>query len=219
MRWEIRSLGLWTDRETPERLSSGVFRATWDSTLELLAYEAGQLGAQSVVIQVDASAADIRKDGMLKTRARVGHPGAVVSFDSEYGPLRYATDQYEQRWAGAMPGWQANVRAVALALAALRAVDRYGVTRRGEQYRGWTALPASAAGSSMHFTTQDEASTWMRKAATEAGISLGQWDSYDSLYRLLAKRMHPDMESGNADLWERLDAAAGLLGVRRGNNA
>ena len=37
--------------------------------------------------------------------------------------------------------WQANVRGIALALEALRAVDRYGVTQQAEQYRGWTALP------------------------------------------------------------------------------
>lgn len=38
--------------------------------------------------------------------------------------------------------WQHNVRSIALALQALRAVDRYGVTRRAEQYRGWGKLPA-----------------------------------------------------------------------------
>lgn len=217
MRWEIRPLGHWTDRETPNRQSTGVFRATWDSTLELLAYETEALGAELVVIQVDAEATDIRRDGMLKARARVGHPGAVVSFTSDHGPLRYAADRYEQRWSGAMPGWQANVRAVALALEALRAVDRYGVTRRGEQYRGWSALPAARVGSSVLFDTTADAERWMRGCAAEAGI--GSWPSWDGLYKLLAKQMHPDKPTGSADLWERLDAAAGLLGVRGSKSA
>lgn len=211
MRWEFRPIGRWTDPETRERQSSGVFRATWDSTLELLAAETEHLDAGLVVVQVDVGEADLRRDGALKARARVSHPGIAVSFDSAHGPLRYATDVYEQRWAGAMPAWQANVRAVALALQALRAVDRYGVTRRGEQYRGWTAIAAATPGRGP-FTTKAEAEEWMRKSAAEEGINgHGDWDG---LYRRLAKRMHPDV-AGNRDLWDRLEAAATLLGVRK----
>jgi uncharacterized protein (DUF58 family) len=36
--------------------------------------------------------------------------------------------------------WKDNLRAIALSLEALRAVDRYGVTRGNEQYRGWTQI-------------------------------------------------------------------------------
>jgi hypothetical protein len=215
MRFETRPLGRWTDPETEDRKSSGVFRATWDSTLELLAREAEHLGAGLVVIQVDVTEVDLRRDGTLKMRARVNHPGVAVSFDSHHGPLRYATDVYEQQWSGSMPGWQANVRAIALALEALRAVDRYGVTRRGEQYRGWSALPSARPGSSVLFDDRESAEGWMRKAAAEEGINL--WPSWDALYKALAKRMHPDL-GGSADLWDRLDAAATLLGVR-GNGA
>jgi len=212
MRFETRPLGLWTDPETSVRQGSGVFRATWDSTLELLGYEADQLGAELVVVQVDIQEGDLRRDGMLKSRAKVGHPGVAVSFDSKFGPLRYATDRYEPRWSGDPPGWQANVRAVALALQALRAVDRYGVSKRGEQYRGWTALPAARPGSSVLFDDRASAETWMRKAAGESGI--GTWASWDGLYKALARRMHPDATGGSTDLWDRLDAAAKVLGVR-----
>jgi hypothetical protein len=45
----------------------------------------------------------------------------------------YATDVCER--------WEHNVRAIALGLEALRAVDRHGITRRGEQYAGFKALP------------------------------------------------------------------------------
>lgn len=212
MRYEIRPLGHWTDPETASRQGSGVFRASWQSTLDLLGFETEQLGATLVVIQVDVRDGDLRRDGMLKARASVGHPGVAVSFESNYGPLRYATDRYEARWAGDPPGWQANTRAIALALQALRAVDRYGVTRRGEQYRGWTALPASRGGSSVPFTTRADAEQWMRKCAADAGIT--DWNTFGGLYRLLAKRMHPDVPGGSADLWERLDAAVTLLGLK-----
>jgi hypothetical protein len=153
MRYEIRPLGLWTDPETPERLGSGTFRASWQSTLDLLGYETEQLDAGLVVMQIDVQEGQLRRDGMLKATAKVGHPGVAVSFESRFGPLRYATDRYEPRWSGDTPGWQANVRAIALALQALRAVDRYGVSKRGEQYRGWAQIesgdPSPARGEAL----------------------------------------------------------------------
>ena len=135
MRYEIRPLVAWTDPETPVRRGSGVFRASWKDTLAFLGDEIEKIdGEPPVVFQIDVREGDIRADGMLRATAKVGHPGVVISFVSKYGPLRYATDAYEQQWAGSLPSWQANIRAIALALQALRAVDRYGVTKRGEQY-------------------------------------------------------------------------------------
>lgn len=52
--------------------------------------------------------------------------------------LVYATDACED--------WRHNVRSIALGLEALRAVDRYGITRKGEQYAGFrAALTAGSA--------------------------------------------------------------------------
>jgi hypothetical protein len=214
MRYEIRPLGLWTDPETPVHQGSGVFKAGWQGTLDLLGYETDQLGADLVIMQIDVQEGALRRrDGMLKAAARVGHPGVAVSFESKFGPLRYATDRYAPRWSGDPPGWQANVRAIALALAALRAVDRYGVSRRGEQYRGWNAIAAATPGRGP-FTTRADAETFMRKCAAEADIKT--WQDWDGLYKVLAREMHPDMPSGSRELWDRLDAAATLLGLRKG---
>lgn len=132
MRYEIRQLGPWIGAVTNPRKTGSQFRASWEATLKLLRYEAELLDATNLVVQVDADPNDIRADGMLRARARVGFPGVKVSLDSRHGPLTYATDAYEH--------WQANVRAVALSMAALRAVDRYGVSTKGEQYRGWAAI-------------------------------------------------------------------------------
>lgn len=204
LKYQIRPLGQWTDPVTIFRKPSSVFRASWDDTLTLLRDEAEHLDAVfPIVIQVDVTELDLRQDGMLRTRARVGSPGVVVSFRSKHGPLRYATDAYEQSYVSSLPGWQANVRAIALSLTALRAVDRYGVTKTGQQYAGWRAIEA---GNGTAFASADAALAWM---AARAGDGRGMTPR--ELYRLLARVMHPDAIGSVPADWERLDAARQLL--------
>lgn len=191
-RYEIRPLGTWTDPVTTSRASSARFRATWAATLDLLQRETELLGAGLVVMQIDVTEGDLRRDGMLRAQAKVGFPGVRVAFDSRYGPLTYATDAYDRLYGGDMPGWQANVRALALALEALRAVDRYGVTKRGEQYRGWLAI--EAAGSK---TTEQEARDLI---ASYGGA------------REAAKATHPD-RGGNPAAFHKVQEARRVLGV------
>jgi hypothetical protein len=210
MRYELRPLGAWVDPVTTNRRSTAAFRASWTDTLALLDHETEQLGARIVVIQVDVTEGEIRRDGMLRANAKVGHPGVVVSFESNHGPLRYATDAYEQSYSHQMPSWQANVRAIALGLQALRAVDRYGVSKRGEQYVGWKALPAGPGG---EFATSTEAAAWIDKTAAAHGIS---GSDRAKLAKNLARRLHPDAGGDRAD-WERLVQARRLLSL--GNHA
>jgi hypothetical protein len=192
MRYEIRPLGTWTDPVTTNRASSARFRATWQSTLDLLGRETELLGAGLVVMQIDVTEGDLRRDGMLRAQAKVGFPGVRVAFDSKYGPLTYATDAYDRLYGGDMPGWQANVRALALALEALRAVDRYGVTKRGEQYRGWLAI--EAAGSK---TTEQEARDLI---ASYGGV------------REAVKATHPD-RGGDPAAFHEVQDARRVLGI------
>jgi hypothetical protein len=216
VRWEIRPLGPWTEPVTKERRSSARFRADWASTLKFLAYETELLGADLVVVQVDADEDDIRRDGMLRARARVGFPGVRVSFTSRHGPLMYATDTYESCYSDGPPGWQANVRAIALALEALRAVDRYGVSKRGEQYTGWRAI--TAGGSPDPTMTPQEAAYLI---AHTAALSGGRWTVHDvftdptargDAYRLAARANHPDAAGGTAEVFAQLSLAREILG-------
>lgn len=110
------------------------FRAAYSDTLDLLGRELDKLGAHAVVIQLALDEGEIRNDGLPRAHARPRHPGVIVSFESKHGPLRYGTD--------AFPDWQANLRAIALGLEALRRVERYGIGKRGEQYQGWKRLEA-----------------------------------------------------------------------------
>ena len=199
MRYEFRPLGPWTGPSTPPGARKrSAFKAGYRHTLDLLFGEAIVLGGQHLILQVDLAERDIRNDGLPRAGARYGaHPGVVVSFESRHGPLRYATDAYT--------GWQANLRAIALSLQALRAVDRYGVSKRGEQYTGWRALPA---GNGSCFATADEAERWMARRSRELDLPVAT--NLPQAYRQLARRMHPDAGGDPAD-WDRLDAARQLL--------
>jgi hypothetical protein len=130
---KVRPIVLWPHPETRGRRRAA-FKAAWSDTVELLEREVGMLGGRQAVMQIAVTEADIRLDGGIRATARPAHPGIIVSFDSKHGPLEYATDVFNH--------WQDNVRAVALGLEALRKVDRYGIAKRGEQYRGWKALEA-----------------------------------------------------------------------------
>lgn len=112
------------------------FRTNWGTTVKLLERELGMLNAKNVVFQIAVDERDLRVDGKPRAQARADHPGVILAFESKYGPLKYVVDAFDR--------WEDNVRAIALGMEALRKVDRYGVTKRGEQYTGWKALPAGS---------------------------------------------------------------------------
>jgi hypothetical protein len=93
-------------------------------------------------MEIDMAPANIRQDGLPRADRNARTPGIVLSFAAGSVPgrpqLRYEVTEFSD--------WRDNVRAVALGLQALRAVDRYGVTKRGEQYQGWKQLAAGDVG-------------------------------------------------------------------------
>lgn len=114
------------------------FRASWSATVEMLADELRHHGAQRTVLEVDIRERDLRLDGLPRANVTAGSPGVVLSFEA----TRVSGRPHLRYEVATFTDWQDNVRAVAMGLRALRAVDRYGVTRRGEQYAGWKQLPA-----------------------------------------------------------------------------
>lgn len=188
------------------------FRASWSDTLELLDRELGALRARSVTLQVDATERDCRLDGQLRADARVSHPGVIMTIEtSKLGSLIYATDRFDG-WSRS-PGWQANVRAIALGLEALRRVERYGIAERGQQYAGYREL-GSGIELGRAMTIEEAARLLCDATADEIGEDPDDVDRVigvaESLYREAVKTAHPD-RGGDPELFRRLTAARDLL--------
>jgi hypothetical protein len=215
----FRPFTTWPQAETDPR-TGAQFSASWSSTLALLDLELRALKAEDVVIETGHRKTDIRLDGWPKADARVPPmPGVILSFASKHGPLRYLTDQFDrggyQRGSGGMggswmPGWQANLRAIALGLEALRAVDRYGVSRRGEQYRGWNELPSGIP--MEEAMSERDAAALLFPDDPDWMLDIGDRELVGSQFRHLSKGVHPDAPGGgDVEAFRRLARARDLL--------
>lgn len=195
MLYQFRPLESWPTAFTKARRRS-TFGGNYTSTIKLLGRELEHLKAQTVVIQAAIAGDDIRNDGLLRSSARPRHPGIIVSFETKaFGPLSYPCDTYTE--------WDQNLRAIALALEALRRVERYGVTRRGEQYQGWAKLPPPAAAASMGLS---EATSTLCAAAGLTSYVHITGLNFESLRRMALVKSHPDT-GGSPEEFKRLQAA------------
>lgn len=175
------------------------FSARWPQTRDLLLKEADQLGATLVVIELDLTRADLRQDGEIRANARLASGKVRISLDTKHGPMRFACDRYH---AGAL-SWQANARAIALTMEALRTVERYGAVHTAEQYQGFLAIDGRPA---TGFSTADEALRWVHaKAGTEASAATPR-----AAFRAAARLLHPDT-AGAVGEWELLDQARQVM--------
>ncbi len=209
--YTVRPLAQWPYPQSVAReRKRSPFRATLTATHRLLAAELQHLQAKNVVLQIDVPDRMIRVDGALRSDARADTPRLILSFDSRFGPLSYPCDRFEE--------WQDNLRAIALSLEHLRAVDRYGVTKRGEQYSGWTALPPAAAAVPVE-QTKAEALRELHKmhakylivaSLKKEKVSAGEVAKLPDLLRWLEKRTHPDM-GGQVEDFKRLQELRGVL--------
>lgn len=182
----------WGQPVTEARRSRYTFKASWLDTLALLNHEIYRLDATSVVLQVDVTEADLRRDGQIRAHARPDFPGVRLIVDTPRGTLSWQTDVCEF--------WQHNVRSIALGLEALRAVDRYGITTAGEQYKGWLQLEAGQPSESP-----------VEVLARIAGESPKLPES--ALLRRARAAAHPDRNDGDRSLWDQVEAAARTLGL------
>jgi hypothetical protein len=200
---KVGPIGEWPGTLTPERQRRmSPFSATLSSTLRILDREIYGLvdtkaQQESAELLIAIPASQFRNDGRPYARAIAEHPGVILSLDSRHGHLSYPCDTFTT--------WQDNLRAVVLALEALRKVDRYGVTRRGEQYRGFLAIEATAM-SADPFSDARSALAWLIERFPQPD------DPTPATAVRMAKRAaHPDMPTGDAERFRLVMKADELL--------
>lgn len=191
------------------------FSGSFTDTLNRLEREMDLLRAKDIVIQIDTALSDIRNDGWPRSTAKVNSHGVVLTFASSHGPLSYRCNTYI--------GWEQNLRAIAMTLERLRAIERYGAVKGGQQYRGWSQLPPGSNGNGPiqagEWANVEQAAKFLwitagwpeeqleavqfRRAVTDAKI-------LDGVYRDAAKEAHPD-KGGTNDLMSKVNRARDFI--------
>jgi hypothetical protein len=182
------------------------FKATWLKTLDLLEYELHQLGAKDIIVQAGFELSEIRNDGWPRGGAKAKHPAVVLSFHDRRGaPLSFPCDSYDS--------YQDNLRAIGLSLEALRAVNRYGVTKGHEQYQGFAQIAAARP-----WTVEEAAQFLGIKCGAIPEALIRDEAAYRRAYRAAAAALHPDA-GGNPHEWRLLSDAKALLDRHHGLNS
>jgi len=211
---DVRPLTNWPGPLTAAR-TRAPFSAGLTATLDTLRRELAALGARHPVLEVAIPADQFRIDGRPRANARETHPGVVLSLPTtNVGALRYATDTFDR--------WQDNLRAITLGLEALRKVDRYGITKRGEQYAGFKALPSGATPMPSAMTVDEAARVLAELGSDEQGtFATRALLDFPTLvtraYHRAAGRLHPD-RGGDRTAWDRLEQAKRILDQHGGRS-
>lgn len=172
------------------------FRGSYTDTLDRLEREMAYIGGRDITILADMATEDIRNDGWPRSTARRRTPGIVVAFNSKHGALRYESGLYNE--------WEQNLRAVAMTLERLRAIDRYGCTK-GEQYTGWKKLPGGAPIVAGEWASVEAAMRFLCLIGQPSTLSILPSD-LDMVYRAAARKAHPDA-GGSHEVMSKVNRA------------
>lgn len=181
------------------------FSSTWAETEQLLSTEVDHLRGRDLVIELDVTESDLRLNGTLRTRAKAGTPAVVVAFDSKHGPMLHRCDTFVAAYYGQGEDWQQNVRAIALTLQSLRAVDRYGAVDTGQQYQGFKAIGGGTPMPAGPAPMSSSAAAELLRSYAPIGTPL------DVAWRRAIRATHPDTAAGTRESFDRVQEAARVL--------
>lgn len=196
------------DEADPDHCISGQFKSSFEDTIAKISDELEKLDVEAGVIELDVSANELRRlkregnprwyeEQSSRVRLTFSHP--------KLGPLQYPCGTYFSQ--------KHNLRAIALTLEALRAIDRYGACSGSQQYEGFKGLPPGEE-QERYFSNALEAAEYVAKlagkASSRAEAILEDSDYFAFCYKSAAKKAHPD--SGGSDkTFQTLQQAKELL--------
>lgn len=219
MKYSVRPISDRTEftgdhKNSPFGISYGTLMNEFDRELWFL-------NAENVVLEVDVDERHIRNDGMLRADAKTRTPAVRLAFDSDQGPLIYATDVFvKPSWKRNVmtQDWHHNLCAIVRGLEALRKIDRYEITKRGEQYAGWKALPSNGSAASPEPEPMSVEEAWAILGSYGDGTIRAQRDrapeGLAKAWRRARAANHPDRR-GDRLLWDQVEEAARVLGVAK----
>lgn len=194
-------LARWIGKPTISRRNA-TFRATYMQTLDLLERELDHLRAKNVVIEAAFKSNQIRNDGWPYSSARPSAPGVILTFTRGNESVSMPCDTYTT--------FDDNLRAIALSLEALRAVDRYGVTKSGEQYKGFAQLPPPG-GDSQEMDVETAARVLASHTFNIPHTAiLNDRSDYEQALKCAQRAAHPDA-GGNHEAFVRVQQAKDVL--------
>lgn len=205
----------WPETPNPDP-RNGQFKVDYPTLTTDLSDELYKLDAQDIVIQMyldDAKARTYRRsyDGWPKADTKPSKPGVILSFESD-GKLRtFACDTY---W-----DWQDNLRGISLTLTALRAVSRYGCSRKGQQIAA--TRPCRPPPVSIPIQLSDQVMArylvFLRPNGNETEVYsvLHDSDFYKSVRRSVEQMHHPD-KGGDHETYVKIREAVTVLNKRHG---
>lgn len=201
----------WPRPRTPlEKQTRSAFSATATVTYRDLQRELDAIDATDRVLRVPVDELQFRRDGRPRADAKLTGSAILLEFDDRRGQRqRYPSDAYL--------AWQENLRAIALTLKALRAVDRYRVTAAGEQYRGFLALTTGLEeGDGDVVPNRGTVASARDELLRIAGPLAKPTDTIEQIVRAAQRASHPDLGRPRAEwdyvarLIEQLRKAGGL---------
>lgn len=195
--------------QTPLHKDSRGLKANWSKAFEKLRYELARIKATDVVVEAGYKPEQVRADGWPYSNAKPAHGDVRVSFKHNGVPMAFTCAHWKQT--------ELNAYLIAMTLERLRAIDRYGCTKSGQQYAGWSQLPPGTGRgpivANAFATVEDAARFLLRTAKLREGDVANVIASPDTLvtvYRAAAKVAHPDT-GGNTETFARVNAAKEMI--------
>ena len=150
-----------------------------------------QLGLMNAAGTVVTSNVELRRDGRPYAGQRISDNGVAVYFTRKGKEQCVACD----KWGSVRD----NLHAVALAIEALRGIERWGTGAMVDAaFAGFTALPASASAGSV----------WSRPWHEVLGVSpTAPAEVIEAAYKSLRRKSHPDMDGGSDAAFNEVQAA------------
>lgn len=194
------------------------FQATYEQTLRELNGELQRIGVYEAVIEADVGENGVRMDGQLRATVRNNTPRVRISFTHPaVGPLQYPCDTYQH--------FKDNLRAICKTMAAQRAMDRYGATRKHQQYSGWKMLPGrvtelGAVAPEAPMPLAEAVETLVKCSGSTDTVNLRQtiartYGVYQQTYRAAVRKVHPDVGGDGKD-FQRVIRAKHTLDIHHG---